>query len=108
MLLFNPLSLCKSPIEFLMEKMSGSTLGTKENVTIPGTELMVFKHVFEDLYSVAELLSNNGRMPDAAGGARPSPTLGGWGTKAPPPNCWGKRMRSPEDACSPFLRGAVL
>lgn len=103
MLLFNPLSLWKGPVEVLMEKMSGSTFRTKENVTNTGTELTVFEHMFRDLYSVTELLSNNGRMPDTAGGAWPGPAPGGWGTKAPPPNCWGQEMQSPGGCVLPLL-----
>lgn len=99
MLLFNPLSLCKVPTEFLMGKMSGSTFRTKGNVTNTGTELIAFNNMFRDLYYVTELLSKKGRIPDMGGGGRggepgQAPPTGGWGTKALPPSCRGRKWES--------------
>lgn len=51
MQLFNPLSLCKSPIEFSMGKMflPGLNFRTKKKCKEQRAELIVFKNMLKDL-----------------------------------------------------------
>jgi hypothetical protein len=66
---------------------AGAQLQDKGNYNKDRAELILFKNILTDLYFVTELLSNSGRIPDAAGPVWPNPTLGPW-NKGPPPNCY--------------------